>query len=373
MKKYFWVAGLLSALLVGSSITTIPVYATQQTTEPTEAASYQLDDDGNWFKQGGLNEYAGVKAENREETEKLEEQLQHSNYILINTPDKEISEEAFQSFYAEDWWFNTYIKEGNEFYDTQYKVYVYKPSYDDFMEGKETGILQTYTRDEITYSTVVLSYAYWYSKDRAGTLDDQYGDNIPSWVENIGWLEIDSPADVLVTLHLMDEDTYFEFPVKANQPYLVRMKAGSYNVTNLNTYNIPSAEVALPYENAIQIAPDNTEKEPYVLNLERVLQKYRNDIPDIVIQDTTQVSSTEQEQSDTEGQTSDTAEIATPTTETEKPVKVATGSDMQTTKTEVTEIARYLKKWQWVLILILLLVIAFVILIIRQEKENKDK
>lgn len=170
MKKYFWVAGLLSALLVGSSITTIPVYATQQTTEPTEAASYQLDDDGNWFKQGGLNEYAGVKQENREETEKLEEQLQHSNYILINTPDKEISEEAFQSFYAEDWWFNTYIKEGNEFYDTQYKVYVYKPSYDDFMEGKETGILQTYTRDEITYSTVVLSYAYCTAKTEQGRL-----------------------------------------------------------------------------------------------------------------------------------------------------------------------------------------------------------
>ena len=166
MKKYFWVAGLLSALLVGSSITTIPVCATQQTTEPTEAASYQLDDDGNWFKQGGLNEYAGVKAENREETEKLEEQLQHSNYILINTPDKEISEEAFQSFYAEDWWFNTYIKEGNEFYDTQYKVYVYKPSYDDFMEGKETGILQTYTRDEITYSTVCLLYTSPSPRDR---------------------------------------------------------------------------------------------------------------------------------------------------------------------------------------------------------------
>lgn len=129
------------------------LYALRQYT-PSFAYQIKIDENGNFIREGGINEFDGTKAESYEETVNLEATLRNSGYILINTDSMDITDEEFEKFTQNGFWFSDYIRPDEVFYWTKYRIYVYEPSYNDYMEQlEETGGIEDYTRLEINTST----------------------------------------------------------------------------------------------------------------------------------------------------------------------------------------------------------------------------
>lgn len=248
---------------------------------PSFAYQIKIDSNGNFIREGGINEFDGTKAESYEETVNLETVLRNSGYILVNTDSMDITDEEFEKFIQYNFWFSDYIRPNEIFYWTKYRVYVYEPSYNDYMRQlEETGGIEDYTRMEINTSTVLISYAYWYSKDKAGTVCYEFNDNIPEWFKT-GYLEIRSPIDIAIKLRLPVEDTYYVFYVSANTPFLVKMKTGGYNIVDVNALEFKDRETAIVHNNMIHIEEENTLNKPYVVNLQKLVEKYNIPSADI--------------------------------------------------------------------------------------------
>lgn len=247
------------------------------------ASAYQIriDDKGNYIRTGGINTYDDVSAESYEDTVALEAALRNSGYILVNTDSMDITQEEFEKFQTYSFWFSDYIRPDETFYWTSYRIYVYSPSYNDYMiQLNESGILSEHTRLEINTSTVVISYAYWHSKSKAGTICDEFNENIPEWFDT-GYLEIRSPIDVEVKFHLPIEDTYYVFYASANTPFLVKMKTGGYNVVEVNAHKFEDREKAIIHNNMIHIEKENTIDNPYVVELKTLVDTYGIESADI--------------------------------------------------------------------------------------------
>lgn len=239
----------------------------------SDAYQMRINENGNFIRIGGINSYDGERTESYEETLALEMTLRNSGYILINTDFRDISDEEYDRFCSCRFWFSSYISD-DEYYKTMYRIYVYEPSFSDFMEQyNEYGSIEDYTRMEIDSSAVVVSYAYWDSLKKVGTVSNEFNENIPEGRES-GYLQIISPIDAEIRLHFPITDRYFDFFVQADTPFLVRLKTGAYNVTDVNGYEFRDRESTIKNNNIIHIEEKYTAENPYTVELYELIETY---------------------------------------------------------------------------------------------------
>lgn len=237
------------------------------------AYQIRINENGNFIKTGGINSYDGERAESYEATVSLETTLRDSDYILVNTDFRDISDEEYNLFCSCGFWFSSYIS-NDEYYKSMYRVYVYEPSFNDFMKQyDEKGSTEDYTHMEINSSTVVVSYGYWDSLKKAGTVSDEFDDNIPEGRES-GYLQIISPVDAEIKLHFPITDRYFDFFVQADTPFFVRLKTGAYNITDVNGCEFKDGENTIKNNNIIHIKETYTAENPYILELYELFENY---------------------------------------------------------------------------------------------------
>lgn len=266
--KRFSVALLAAVLLFISGFGT--VYAAD------ESKWYQLES-GNPVRKGGINQIDGIICQDRDETKALEERLKNENYILVTTDDKEISDEDFELLAGSCPPYSQYFKKDSEFgwEMKMYRVYMYLPSYNDAMERLREGqIVGSTTRAELTTSTVVIDYASWFFLERVGKVVNEFNDNIPSWYTGTGFLQINSPIDVVVTLENWNEHTLYEFYVRANKPFLVKVKMSMYAVRSVNTVENISLEEESLSLNRFVVNVKNTEDDPTIMDITEFVTKY---------------------------------------------------------------------------------------------------
>lgn len=241
---------------------------------------YQIVEGGTLFRSGGINKIDGEKVETEEEMQALETELQNSGYVQVTGEGKDISSEdyALLEEHYKVLSFGNWIKKDSkytEYYNTYFRVYMYKPVYEDLIaQLKENGRLEIITGREMSTSTVVINEAEWYHKSRIGQIVTEYNNQLPSWVDG-GFLQIESPIDACVTMMYTSGQYYVQFFVNANEPFLVRVRAGGYYVTSINAEGIAVEEETLMYSNTINInVKDHTENEPKILSIEQVVKKY---------------------------------------------------------------------------------------------------
>lgn len=239
----------------------------------------------NPFRLGGVNKIDGAACQSKEETEALEARLRNEDYILINTDDKDISDEEFELLCGNQRYYPPYyeyadLNSGGKAFNWDMKmrkIYVYRPSYDDVMEQlKERGQVKSETQIEMSSSAVLIDYGYWFFADRVGKTVNEYDDNIPSWFpeENTGYALIKSPIDVTIRFFRCSSQTYYEIPVTGSVPRLVKMKKGRYIIEEINRTSISIQESTLSYNNDFQIDTINTKDDPYVISIDETVEKY---------------------------------------------------------------------------------------------------
>ena len=240
---------------------------------------YQLRGSDNLLAIGGINSYDEVDAQSRYETEILEYTLLNDGYIQVSGEGRDLSDEEYERFVKDNnLWFVPYM-EINEFNLVFRKVFVYKPVYDDYMEQKYGGSgEEEYTIGELITSTVVLDIAFWEYAEKSGTFDDEINDKIPSYSVT-GYLEIHSPINCEVILWNDELNRYYRFHIEKDTPFLVKLKRGSYRVTEINGYTVNTridddGEDALPYHNRIQLLAEHTKDNPYLLDFTKLTIKY---------------------------------------------------------------------------------------------------
>jgi hypothetical protein len=269
------IKSILSAAIVTILCTLICPSATAKTGD-----RYQLHEDGNWIAVGGRNEFDEVQASSREETQIMEETLIANDYILITTDQMSISYEDYVKFRdSSNFWFSEYIVDEDPYWNNE-KLYVYQPSFDDYMEqlNSNKGI-ERYTVEEIINSTVLIDYIFWDNCDAVGTISDILNDNIPSYVE-AGYLQIESNINCEVKILQAGTRRYYVFYVQKNNPFLVKLPVGCYHIVNVNNTEISdnidnSGEDTLPYNNQIQVREHHTFDNPYVIQLYELSSKYK--------------------------------------------------------------------------------------------------
>lgn len=240
---------------------------------------YKVHEDGNWFAMGGINQFEGVKAQSREETQNMEANLIAKDYLLCSTNDMMITDAEYMAFisYYRPFWFSEYM--ANEPFNwTKIKVYIYKPCFVDFIEQLETQSVKEYTRDEINNSTVVLNYAIWDDVEKVGTISDEYNDNIPEWYKS-GYMEIRSPVDCSIKFWHSDSNRYYVFYISKDNPFLIKVRQGFYHLVEINSLEVnnnvdDAGEETLPYNNQILIYDNCTYDNPYVIDLYNLCNKY---------------------------------------------------------------------------------------------------
>lgn len=232
---------------------------------------------------GGYNEYDEIHAWTMQEGYQLETKVRSEGYIQIGGDGREISDSDYEIFAQNNnMAFLAYVEKHNT------KVFVFKPSYDDYMHAKATNIdIPLYTIEELMTSAVIIDYHTLEQIELSGTFDDEIGDAIPS-TSATGWLEIHSPINCEVVLWNDELNRYYYMYVEKESPYLIRMKRGSYRVVEMNGMAVNNritdeGEDALPYKNRIQIREWNTKENPYILDFTNITIKYRLtdvDLPD---------------------------------------------------------------------------------------------
>ena len=263
---------------------------------------HRYDEDGRWVYNGGVNTFAGMKfGKTSEECQKLEKLLKSNGYICVYGQGKEISDEEYNKYLYKNPYgigFEDYAQTNtNDKYEVYYqrffKIYLNKLSYQDYKDSIEkTGIPLTRTLDELRDSYVVIDYAMEYSMTKLGKVIDEINDRIPVWWKT-GYLLVKSPIDVKMTIYHTMECCYNELYIKANEPYMVRLKIGSYIITKVNGTDTDHNDELLPFSNNVNIGEDNDKSHPYELKLEEFIKK-RN-IPTINLEKTIEEDNVEKE------------------------------------------------------------------------------
>lgn len=224
---------------------------------------------GNWVYEGGINSFNGIECKSEKETKELEKKLQKRGYVLVNTDDREITDTEYDVLCKIGFTFADYLNPNNIFKWTHSKVYFDKNSLKRLMKSKDCIDDMAFLEAET--STVILDYGYWYSKAMAGKLSDQYGDNIPVW-DKTGYVKMISTEDIQVVLHNIGLNVYFSFTIKKDEPYVVRMISGNYQVVEINGLGFDD-EKALPNNNNITIGEQDKDA-PYEIDFSEVVEKY---------------------------------------------------------------------------------------------------
>ncbi|RJW77246.1 hypothetical protein DW025_01060 [Coprococcus sp. AF38-1] len=278
--KRLLAAAVMVAMCV--SMSTITVHAKEQLKDTfieefdPDNLKYYHSLSGNQILTGGVNELNGIQCTTRNDCEALEKYLRSAGYVLVTTDSKDISDENYDLLQKEfNSFLSRYMDRDNEVYWTKYRVYLNKETYDNAIsEMKKDGSFSIETELELIDSSVVLNYAVWDNYDRKETVVYEINDNIPDWWSETGFLEIYSPVNVMVKLEYRNDWTYHVFYVKANEPFLVKVRAGGYYVRTVNTQDVQEGENTLVYDNNVQVQLENTIDEPYQLDISKLTEKY---------------------------------------------------------------------------------------------------
>lgn len=231
--------------------------------------------DGHYFRSGGINKRDGKKAETEEEIAALEADIQ-DEYVLVNGKDKEIPDEEYELLVKNKKYLSvgTWITEDNEYYHTFYRVYIFKPVYNDIIfQLKNYNLVNQQTMMTETASTIVINDAEWYHKKRVGTIQNIYNDNIPSYYDT-GFLLIESPVDVCLTFLYQSGNYYNRMYVKANEPFLIEVMTGAYTLKDINNKELEWGEDAIDHHNNTFVSKTHTKENPKILSLSKVVKKY---------------------------------------------------------------------------------------------------
>ena len=250
--------------------------------------------DGRWVYSGGVNTFAGLTFDKTtSDCRKLENMLKTYGYICVYGQGQQISDEEYNKYLHDNPYnigFEDFAQKNTNdrfevYYQRFFKVYLSKLSYEDYKKGiDQNGYPPDRAIDELRDSYVVVDYAMEYSMSKYGKVIDEINDRIPVWW-NTGYLLIKSPIDVKITAYHIMESCYYEFYVKAKEPYLVKVKLGAYVITELNGKSIDENEEFLPFTNNVNIDHINNDKShPYELKLEKVIKE--RDIPTINLEET---------------------------------------------------------------------------------------
>lgn len=258
-----------------------------------EGDKYCFDiEQGHWVKEGGLNTFDCVEPHSRQEAYELSQRLIYEEgYVQVSGNGRLISDEEYALVKGRcSFWFTMYMEEDD--YGLEYEaVFMYKASYDSLIEilkntpTEDKPQIPDWLFSEISTSTVVIGYDFWYFISKENTICDEFNDNIPSWFET-AYLEIRSPVNCTVKLWNVDLNRYHVFYVVKNTPFLVKLKQADYRVVLINDTqindNMGKGEDALPYNNRIQLSSKYTKDNPYLLDFTRVVTKHNIKDGDIV-------------------------------------------------------------------------------------------
>ena len=130
-------------------------------------------------------------------------------------------------------------------------------------------------KDEIRKSTVVLLNEVWYSQERVGKISDEFNENIPDFIEKTGYVEINTPIDMQITLLSWDTKQYYVFYVSKGTPFVAKLPQCMYKVTDINTVGLGKYETSLPNSNIITLTDENEDRDkPYIIDVSMVVDKY---------------------------------------------------------------------------------------------------
>lgn len=242
------------------------------------SAVYNSDNDQ--YKNGGVNSFCDETCSTQEDTDNLNDFLQHnSDYILVNTHNKDISDEDWQLICDNKsvFPFKYYLNSDYEFGYTYYKVYVYKPLYDIIINHLKNGdkiddITQTY----FSYTAVVVNDAEWFYRERAGRVVQEFNDNFPIRYQHFGFIQFESPIDCEIKIRNTHDNIYNVIYVPHDKPFLVKLPYAAYEITDINAVNMPRNEETLGTygNNTFYLSEDFTEENPKIISIERAVEKY---------------------------------------------------------------------------------------------------
>ncbi len=260
------------------------------------AEKYKIEEDEplcHEIYSGGINWFDDEHAVQYEEIKDLEWKVTVTGeYVLANTDMREISDNAFEDLWkscvdestgCDNFYFAEYLNPENVFHDTYSKVYLYKPVFEEYIERWRNRSLENnpYIIAEMRESTVVIDYGIPYFIERIGAdMSAEVNEGIPEWYQT-GYLKVESPVSVMITLELMEEKNYYTFYVPKEETFYIKLKQGGYFVTKVNSQNTGDGEETLPYNDLIQITSGNETKEnAYLLQLQAFAEKYNiQDLP----------------------------------------------------------------------------------------------
>lgn len=247
----------------------------------------------NYIRIGGVNTIDEVQAESREETEQLEEHLKANGYILVNTKDKQISDEEFE--FMKQVFQNIVIgddmlEEDKLYYSENQKLYLNKDVYKVCLkQAKENGINEIKPQSilELATSAVFIDYLVWNSLDNVGKVytyefindnlkkyDERYG---TEYDKNAGYIYIITDMDSRIVFSEQYSKTFQQIDVVANVPTLVKIRNGYYKIDTINDVSIEEDESLLGnYNNNIfKLNNGFTPEKPVIIDLTKgVNEKY---------------------------------------------------------------------------------------------------
>lgn len=278
---------LLNTLFVFLSIN-ITTFATILDVEDFDTRHSNIDipwiyntTDGHAYRKGGVNTFDGVDCKNEKDTEQLENLLKVSGYVLVNTSQKEISDDEYKLLYNN----KVYTAYGQAYFEKPYyanddnaetHIYYERHILNEILRKLRSGdIITTSIKSEVATSTVIVDYSVWSYVKRAYTITNYFNNNIPSYRTDVAFMLIKSPINIRLLLQDKYEFTISELFVKADTPLLIKVPIGDYVVIGINDKNIVAVhENALIGNNQLTVLSRHTQDEPYVLELAGVINKY---------------------------------------------------------------------------------------------------
>lgn len=241
-------------------------------------------------KGGGMNILDNVMAYTLKDLDQLEQALIERGYVLVNTSEKQITDEEFDLLYN-----NEDERNNQMFYDyahgfdfSQYpeygiqnaKIYMYRPTLNDALRDlKNDGYVSDDIGLQLNISSVVLNYRACYENEQIGKIVNYYNENIPPWLKttdkSTGFLQISSKINVRVLLEDKFRFIKDEIYIPKGKSVLIELPVGSYDFNAVNEkVDISLDEEAISHNNQITILDTNTKDNPRVFDLTALEEKY---------------------------------------------------------------------------------------------------
>lgn len=233
---------------------------------PCKADGIQYDPAGNVVPEGGMNSYQGVRVDTKEEALALEDRLIADGYVLFRKD--RISERDWALLMMPDvhLLFQDWLEE-DSYPPDRCHIYVYGKTYKSALSQLETQpYLEWYTELEFAVSTVLVNYLPFDARELVGTQSEIFNEKVKDTVA--AWLLIRSPVNAEVRLKQVSTLQYYLFYVAADEPFLIRLPYGQYEVSVIN------AVLIYKDDGYFNLSPDATEQSPKELSLQALCEGY---------------------------------------------------------------------------------------------------